>query len=262
MELNPTVINFAQVGFIVPTLGTRPDYLVECIKSIKNAGCQSIFIVGPQTLINEIPELDDLQIHLLQDPGEGLTGAINYGVLNLPNEIEFFGWLGDDDLLAEESILRSLKAFEKVENAVATYGMCQYISSDGLDIFLNKSGRWTAKFMKFLPNLIPQPGSLIKRSSFELIGGVRSTYPLSFDFEMFLNLKQQGKLIFVDQVQGSFRWHPESLSVDQRNQAVKQTSQIRKNSHSFFIRILSFCWEPIIMRATILIGSNINRRIK
>jgi hypothetical protein len=137
-----------------------------------------------------------------------------------------------------------------------------YISPEGSEIFLNKSGRWASRYMKFLPNLIPQPGSLIKRSTFELIGGVRPTYPLSFDFEMFFNLRKHGKLVFINEVQGFFRWHPGSLSVNDRRLAVKQTSQIRKNYQSNMAKKISFLWEPILMRITLLIGSKINKRTK
>ncbi len=254
--------NLTEVGFIVPTLGTRIDYLLKCLDSILNAGCLNIFVVGPLSKLKEIPELENLQINLIQDPGRGLTEAINHGVLNLPNAVKYFGWLGDDDLLAQNSILNSLKIFESVENAVATYGSCRYISPDGSEIFLNKSGRWASRYMKFLPNLIPQPGSLIKRSTFELIGGVSPAYPLSFDFEMFFNLKKHGKLVFINEVQGFFRWHPGSLSVSDRRLAVKQTSQIRKNNLTVFFKKLSFIWEPILMQATILIGSRTNKRVK
>ena len=262
MELSAIVADLNEVGFIVPTLGSRSEYLLKCLESIASAGCGNIYVVGPQAKLQKIPKLASLQINFIQDSGEGLTEAINQGVFSLPSDIKYFGWLGDDDLLAQNSILNSLKIFESVENTVATYGSCRYISPDGSEIFLNKSGRWASKYMKFLPNLIPQPGSLIRRSTFELIGGLKPTYPLSFDFEMFFNLKRFGKLVFINEVQSSFRWHPGSLSVDQRKLAVKQTSQIRKNNLTIFFKKLSFIWEPILMRVTLLIGSKINERMK
>jgi GT2 family glycosyltransferase len=260
VELINTVIDLAEVGFVVPTLGTRHDYLVQCIQSIKNAGCQNIFIVGPISKLNQILEPENLKVNLIQDPGAGLTEAINLGVRNLPSEVKYFGWLGDDDLLSKSSILNSLERFERIKNAVATYGSCKYIYSDGSEIFLNKSGSWASTYMKFLPNLIPQPGSLIKRLTFELIDGLKPTYPLSFDFEMFFNLKNHGQLIFINDVQSYFRWHPESLSVDQRKLAVSQTSEIRRNNQSKILRKFSILWEPIIIQATIFIGSKINKR--
>jgi GT2 family glycosyltransferase len=256
------VIDLNEVGFIIPTLGRRPDYLIECLESIKDAGCKHITLVGPLDKLKVISKLDSHGLNFIQDPGKGLAEAINFGVANLPRHVLYFGWLGDDDRLTKKSISNSLKIFEEFSNAVATYGRCQYISPDGSNIFLNRSGPWASKYMRFLPNLIPQPGSLIKRSTFELIGGVKSTFPLSFDFEMFFNLRRHGLLVFINETQSQFRWHAGSLSVDERNQAVKQTSEIRKSNQSYFLRKLSIIWEPILMYSTILIGTIINKRMK
>jgi GT2 family glycosyltransferase len=249
------------VGYVVPTLGLRNRYLIECLTSIKNAGCTNIFVVGPLLELQAIPQVASMATKLIDDPGQGLTGAINYGVSQFPKDVEYIGWLGDDDLLTPDSIRNSLKVFSSNNQAVATYGRCRYISHDGKSIFLNKSGKWASRFMNVLPNFIPQPGSLISRSAFEKIEGVKSDYPLSFDFEMFFNLKRYGKLVFIDEIQGFFRWHSESLSVDQRTEAVKQTSQIRRNNLPFLVRRISFLWEPIIQNATIFIGTKISKKM-
>jgi hypothetical protein len=116
--------------------------------------------------------------------------------------------------------------------------------------------------MNFLPNLIPQPGSLIERIAFDKIGGVKPEYHLSFDFEMFFNLRKLGRLHYIPAVQGSFRWHPYSLSVEQRRLAVRQTSQIRQNNLPVFFKSASFLWEPLIVNLTLLIGLILSKKSK
>jgi hypothetical protein len=167
--------------------------------------------------------------------------------------------LGDDDLLTKDSLTNSLLAFDADANVVATYGMCDYISSDGSRIFQNKSGDWASILMNFLPNLIPQPGSLLSRLAFEKIDGVKPRYPLAFDFEMFFELKKFGKLQYIPKVLGAFRWHPDSMSVDQRRQAVKQSSQIRRVYLPKQLKVIARLWEPILILGTLNLSKLMNK---
>ena len=251
--------DLSEVGVVVPTLGTRINYLVECLKSIRGAGCTNIYLVGPINVLQNKQELTGLYDCLIDDPKLGLTGAINTGVKSFPEFVRYVTWLGDDDLLTEHSLVESLRAFDAELNVVATYGMCDYISSDSSRIFQNKSGNWAAILMNFSPNLIPQPGSLLSRLAFEKIDGVKPNYPLAFDFEMFFELKKIGKLHYIPKVQGAFRWHPDSMSVDQRKQAVKQSSQIRKTYLPKYLKVIARLWEPVLIFGTLNLSKLINK---
>jgi glycosyltransferase involved in cell wall biosynthesis len=253
------VSDLSEVGVVVPTLGTRINYLVECLKSIRGAGCTNIYIVGPINTLQNKQELSGLYDCLIEDPKSGLTGAINIGVKSFPGFIRYVTWLGDDDLLTKDSLTDSLLAFDADANVVATYGMCDYISSDGSKIFRNESGNWASILMNFLPNLIPQPGSLLSRLAFEKIDGVKSSYPLAFDFEMFFELKKIGKLQYIPKVLGAFRWHPDSMSVDQRKQAVQQSSQIRKTYLPNHFRLIARLWEPVLILGTLNLSKLMNK---
>ncbi len=251
MELVNKVSVLSEVGIVVPTLGTRSNYLVECLKSIRLAGCTNICLIGPIETLHQDERISGLYDYLIGDPKMGLPEAINIGIKSFPPEIRYVSWLGDDDLLTQDSLLNSLQEFDRDANIAATYGICIYISSDGSIIFENKSGGWASRFMKFLPNLIPQPGSLLKRALFEKIGGVKPEYPLSFDFQMFFELKKHGKLKYIPKIQGAFRWHSDSMSVDQRQQAVQQSSQIRRNYLPDYLKLPSSIWESVLIWSTL-----------
>jgi 2-phospho-L-lactate guanylyltransferase (CobY/MobA/RfbA family) len=49
------------------------------------------------------------------DPGSGLPEAINKGLAELPLEIEYINWLGDDDLLKPESISKAVTCARHVK---------------------------------------------------------------------------------------------------------------------------------------------------
>lgn len=254
MDLKPVEFSVDDVGFIVPTLGKRIEYLQECLKSIRNSGCNCIYLVGPKSLYDEI-SLIGLYDRIIEDKKLGLTNAINLGVENLPGTAKFFSWLGDDDLVSKDCLSRALAVFQADKNVVAVFGGCEYIDENGKHLFYNKSGQWAARFMGFLPNLIPQPGSLIKRSAFNLAGKIRDDFPLAFDFELFFKLRKIGKVKYVSNIQGSFRWHSTSLSVMDRELAVTQSSSIRKENIPKWISKISFLWEPLICKLTLHIAN-------
>jgi len=247
---------------VVPTLGHRIDYLKECLNSIRSAGCKNIYVVGPKAKILELEEISGLFSKLIDDPGNGLPGAINAGIFSFPEEVKYVGWLGDDDLLTVDSLIKSCEILDNDSNVVATYGKCSYIDEQGNTIFTNGSGKWASRYMHFLPNLLPQPGSVYRRTAYEIVGGVKSTYPLSFDFELFFNLRKIGRLHYIPSLLSQFRWHSNSLSVNQREQAVRQTSQIRKNFLPKSVKVLSFIWEPLIIFATCLAGKYLTKKLK
>jgi len=255
-------MSIKNVGLVVPTLGTRPASLVDCLTSIKSTGCENVCLIGPKNSISNFSGLNDFFSIFIEDPGAGLPEAINQGIHALPKNVEFVGWLSDDDLLAKDSISVSLEVFLNSNEVVATYGSCEYIDTENNRIFSNKSGQWASKYMKFLPNLIPQPGSLYRRSAFQRVGGVHSTYPLAFDFELFFNLKEVGELRYVPKLQSYFRWHPDSLTVEQRQQAVRQSSEIRKKYIPHCVKYLSVFWEPLLILVTLGMGKILNIKIK
>jgi GT2 family glycosyltransferase len=224
------------------------------LKSVQSAGCRNVFLVGPKDQLSETGEISGLFSEIIEDPGGGLPAAINLGIRALPINIKYVGWLGDDDLLPRNSLIRSIEVFNRDEKVVATYGSCSYINENGEQLLVNRSGKWATKFMNVLPNLIPQPGSIFTRDAFESVNGVKSTYPLAFDFELFFELKKIGKIEFIPEVQGCFRWHSDSLSVELRKLAVVQSSKIRKAQLPSALGFFSIFWEPILVRITLMLG--------
>ncbi len=93
-----------ETGIVIPTLGTRPEFLVQTAHSIRAAGDAHILIVSPD--LERVSDILDRSLYdsMVLDPGLGLSTAINLGVDNLPRECIYINWLGDDDLLFPHSI--------------------------------------------------------------------------------------------------------------------------------------------------------------
>lgn len=250
------------MGIVVPTLGARPDYLKQCLTSIRAAEDAFVVLVAPGSF-DSIPLKNAGLIDLfVEDPKSGLPQAINAGFSALPSNIEFINWLGDDDLLSKGSLLQTSQALDADENLHFVFGSCNYVDPEGRVIWANRSGQWAIPLLRFGPDLIPQPGALFRRSSFEAVGGLDSRFGLAFDFDLFLKLSKLGRGRFLDQTLASFRWHPESLSVEFRKKSVAEASAVRISHLPKLLRPISFIWELPVRQATLFAGSRVTATAK
>lgn len=250
------------MGIIVPTLGRRTNYLKQCLESIRAAGDAHVCLVVPKDFDFQPLISTGFVDQFVVDSAEGLSEAINKGFAELPIEIEYINWLGDDDLLAPGSLSETAQVLDSNPDTVLVYGSCDYVDPSGNVVWVNKSGQWASPLLHFGPDLIPQPGALFRRSAFEKVGGLSNLYAWAFDFDLLLNLKRVGKLRFINQTLASFRWHPESLSVEYRTNSVAEASKVRVSHLPALLRPVSCIWEHPVKKATLVAGNRVTKRSK
>ena len=249
-----------RVGIVVPTLGNRPDYLEQCLSSIRAAGGAHILLVAPASFESVVLRNAGLVDSVVLDAGGGLAAVINQGIRALPGTVEFVNWLGDDDLLTTNSLVASSKALDLDDQTVMVFGSCDYIDGAGQTVWANSSGQWAVPLLRFGPDLIPQPGALFRRSAFDKVGGLKTDLGWAFDFDLFIRLSKVGKLRFLNQTLAKFRWHPESLSVEHRKKSVAEASQVRVSHLPALLRLISFIWEFPVRQATLIAGERVTAR--
>ena len=252
----------SKIGLVVPTLGTRPEYLMQCLESIRDAGQAFVLLVAPKEFNSEVLFENKLIDARESDPGQGLPAAINAGIASLPQEIEFVNWLGDDDLLIRNSLTEVGAVLDADTNTAMVFGSCEYIDSDGNPIWKNISGQWAVPLMRVGPDLIPQPGALFRRSAFESAGGLNPCFNLAFDFDLFLKMSKKGQIVFLNKTVAKFRWHPESLSVEHRRSSALEASKVRISHLPRFVRPFSIIWEWPVRFATLIAGERVTALAK
>ena len=249
------------IGVVIPTLGDRPEYLQESILSIRQAGTAHISVVRPERASAIDQALKGKVDSIVDDPGRGLAHAINTGINCLPKNVKYSTWLGDDDRLVEGSLLKVSMYLDEKFDAAFVFGQCQYIDATGQKLWLNKSGKWTELLMLCGPQLIPQPGSLFRRSSFEQVGGLDESLKWAFDLDLFLKLRKVGKFGFLNEPLAEFRWHEGSLSVGSRQGSVDEASKVRRRYLPVGVREVSVIWEPLLRRIILFAGTRVSKRI-
>ena len=249
-----------RVGIVVPTLGKRPDYLEMCLQSIRSAGKVHILIVAPASFDSSSVKLANLVDSVVLDDGTGLPAAINKGIQELPIGVEYVNWLGDDDLLTPDSFEVCTNELDSNQGTLMVFGSCDYVDDLGSVIWANKSGQWAVPLLRFGPDLIPQPGALFRRASFESAGGLNENLGWAFDFDLFIRLSKLGRLKFVDKTLGQFRWHSGSLSVEFRKKSVAEASKVRISHLPAVLKPISFLWEYPVRQATLIAGRRVTAK--
>ena len=245
---------------VVPTLGRRPELLEQCLTSIREQDVATdIVLVGPQS--HEVLDraAQSFDAALCPDPGS-LAAAINAGVAFYQGTANFVNWLGDDDLLEPGSLRVTVDALESNPDAVLAYGACRYIDDAGRELWISRAGSWAPRILTWGPDLIPQPGMLMRRWAWDAVGGLDEGFRFAFDLDLLLKLKTQGNFVDVGQIVSSFRWHSSSLTVSDRSQSLHESEVARRRALSPVARKLAWMWEKPVRGATRVAAWEVSRR--
>ena len=249
------------VLLVVPTLGTRPDHLRACLRSVSAQDRRPhMVLVGPDTK-SVRAAAEECGADWLADPGSQ-TRAINAGIDAAPDSIRYVNWLGDDDLLEPGSLALTRAALEANPRATVAYGACRYIDESGRQLWVSKAGPWATRILGWGPDLIPQPGMLVRLEAWRRVGGVDESYRFAFDLDLLLKLKRLGPLIDVGAVVSSFRWHDDSLTVGDRDTNLAESERAKRDALSPSARSLAWLWEKPVRAATRVAAWEVNRRAR
>ena len=251
-----------EILIVLPTLGQRPDYLELTLKSIREQSVPADIVVvapEPQSLIAELSTRYGCE--LLPDPGSQ-TAAINLGVKSAREHHKFVNWIGDDDTLTVNSLERTSSALRQNPQAVVAFGACEYIDGDGKELWVSRAGKWATRILSWGPDLIPQPGMLVKLSAWHAVGGVDTSLRFAFDLDLLLKLRQHGTFLDVGEVVSQFRWHSESLTVSDRTSSLNESEDVKRRYLSPVARRFAWVWEKPVRGATRLAARGVTRRAR
>ncbi len=252
----------ASVLLVVPTLGRRLDYLEQTLDSI---GAQDVaadvVVVIPRDAGDARGLATARGAMLVDDPGS-LPAAINAGVAVADSGHDYVNWIGDDDLLAPGSLAVTTAALGADAECVVAYGACSYIDDEGRHLWTSQAGRWAQRILPWGPDLIPQPGMLVRLDAWLAVGGVDDSLRFAFDLDLLLKLRRRGRFADVGQVVSSFRWHPDSLTVSDRTTSLDESEAVKRRHLSPRARRVSWAWEQPVRLATRVAAREVTRRAR
>jgi GT2 family glycosyltransferase len=233
-----------EVQYVVPTLGTRPEYLELCLASIAvQEGLAAITLVCPsvaRSRLEGVAHSHGAEIVVEDRPGIG--AAINAGWK--VEDTEYCGWLGDDDLLMPGSTAAVVQRLSR-RDCLAVYGDMNVIDESGQlqwVVHPRKAASWLAGIG---PNYLTQPGSVFRRTGVESVGGVDESLAYAMDLDLFLKLRAQGGIAYLPKTISAFRRHASSLTVSNPNPGAEGRT-VRRSHQPAVVRLIAQASGPAL----------------
>jgi glycosyltransferase involved in cell wall biosynthesis len=249
------------VVVVVPTLGERLGTLAESLASVRaQRGVRTrLVVVVPESATEARDIALQHQAVLVDDPRRGLSAAVNAGVAARTDE-DYYAWLGDDDLLAEDGLATLSRLLEAHPRAVVSYGACAYIDEVGRTVTVSRAGDLASRIQPWGPNLVPQPASLTRVDALVAAGPYDESLRFAMDLDMFLRLRRLGTFASTRTQVASFRWHADSLTVANRGLSLAESERIKRRYLDARLRPLSPLWEVPVRLATRVAARQVNAR--
>jgi len=211
---------------VVPTLGQRSELLRRTLESVcgqrPRAPRTVVVTAGDTATVRSA--LRDLDVEVVAQRSAGLSAAINEGWLAAGGAADAWTWIGDDDELLPGSLERTCGELARRPGSSMVYGRCRYVDTAGRTLWTTRPGRLAALLAPAGPNLIPQPGSLLRASAVRRVGMLDPDLRYAMDLDLFLRLRTVGSLTYLPCELAAFRWHAGSTTV--ANQAAS-TAELR-----------------------------------
>lgn len=251
----------ARVLVVLPTLGTRPDLLERSLASVAEQGdLARCVVVSP--MHSEVQALAKrFGAEWVADPARGIAAAVNVGIAQRSGE-EFYAWMGDDDLFRPGALEFLVELLDQHSGAVLASGACDYVLESGEVIATNRAGRWGRLLLPWGPDLIPHPGTVVRLDDLEGIGGFDESLRFTLDLDAFLKLAKRGEFVFTKEVVSAFCWHPDSLTVSDRQGSSQEAMRVKKRHLPSRIQPLHWVWNYPVMWASAVAAWLMGRRAR
>lgn len=232
----------ARVLVVLPTLGQRLSFLEESLAAVSAQGdIARCVVVSPAS-----PDVTALAATYnagwVEDPATGIAAAVNAGLAARAGE-EFYAWMGDDDLFRQGALELLCGMLDSNPDAVLAFGGCDYILDQGQVIATSKAGSLAPFLLPWGPDLIPHPGTMVRLDDLIEIGGFDETLKFTLDLDAFLRLRGRGRFVSTTQVVSAFRWHPDSLTVANRNASSQEAMMVKVRNLPSWLRPLHWLWN-------------------
>lgn len=146
----------------------------------------------------------------------GQSSAINEAIAK--GRAPFVCWLNSDDWLLPGALKCLVAALQRKPAAPMAYGrVWNFVESTGRNrpvVVRPFSEWWMAQFC-----IVSQPGTLIRRTAWDTVGGVDETLHMTMDYDLWWRLyKTLGPLEFVDSFVATNREHHETKTSTRRKE--------------------------------------------
>jgi glycosyltransferase involved in cell wall biosynthesis len=208
-------------------------YLGQALESIFSQGVPvEVFVADAGSTDGSVEVIQRWQHRLAgwrSAPDAGQSAAINESVAK--GAAPYVCWLNSDDWLLPNALKTLVAALESNPGASMAYGRTwDVVQNSGKKtpaLVRPFSEWWMARFC-----IVSQPGTLMRRSAWEAVGGVDASRHMAMDYDLWWRLyKQVGPLQFVDHFVAVNRDHAGTKTNTQRRRHYREAMAVVREHH-------------------------------
>jgi GT2 family glycosyltransferase len=208
-------------------------FLEEALTSIFNQGLPvEVFVADAGSTDGSIDIIEKFANRLAgwrSHADRGQASAINEGIAR--GSAPYVGWLNSDDTLLSGGLKRLIDVLERQPDAPAAYGkVWNYVEATKA-----KQPMWVEPFSErrlTVRCIVSQPGTLVRRSAWEAVGGLDDTLRMAIDYDLWWRLyKNFAPLEFVNDFVALNRDHADTKTNTQRRLHYREAMAIVRKYH-------------------------------
>lgn len=198
---------------IVTASYNQGDYIEQTIKSILNQDYPNLeYIImdggSDDGSVDIIKKYDSQITHWQSGPDDGQADAIAKGFAMATGDV--LGWINSDDFLLPGALQAIGKAFSENPETIWVSGKCAIVDTEGNPYAVFVPAKQSMKNMLFWGARFSQQSTFWKKQAYEKAGGLKTDMQFAFDYDLFANLHEQGRLKIIKNYIAGFRFHPDS----------------------------------------------------
>lgn len=246
---------------VIPTLGTRLETLGRTLESIKaqRGVAADVVVVAPI----DRPEFKSLigptGARLVLHPGH-ISAAVNRGFLEATRQHVYMAWIGDDDLMRPDALLRSSALLDQQPSAVLAYGPCDYIDISGRLLFTRRPPPAAPWWLQLVPGLIKQETCLFRSDAIRMVGGLDESLRYAMDLDLLLRLRTIGSFARSKAVLAAFCWHAESITIANRAASFAEAQAVQRRAARGLVRLMNPLVQWVMRLLMLAVSARINKR--
>lgn len=207
------------ISVIVPTYN-RAGFLAQALASVlsQEADHLEVLVVddgSTDETAEVVSRIDDPRLRYLRKPKTNAPDTRNWGIAHARGR--WLLWLDSDDLLMPGWLARLQAVLAESPAADVYYGNLTVVDTQGNPLqslryedFADRPDLLLARLLRANP--LPLPGSLVRRSLLQEVGGFDVSFPRAHDYELWTRLAPRARFRHVNFLAARWRWHHGNMS--------------------------------------------------